>query len=342
MPPLVLTRRPRNIVYHQTHHTPDGKLVPLLPMLTQPKIHITHIIVAAVHLHDSKTQHVVHLNDHPPQDARFDGLWDQIRTLQDAGITILAMLGGAAKGSFKRLDTDEETFRMYYGHLRDFIRRYGFDGIDLDIEEPMSLAGVIRLIDQFKEDFGDTFIITMAPVAAALWSGQVIETYAEFSYEALEVMRGGKIAWYNTQFYCGWGDMKSPLHYEAVLARGFPISKIVVGLMTNPGNGAGHVPIDVVRAVISWLQQKYSDFGGIMGWEYFNALPGGIDRPWEWVNAMGGLLHSGPPSPAPPFPPQIPLGTKPSTSEVKSTVVNFDESSAEAPLPYIFDYYDSD
>ena len=251
------------------------------------------------------------------------------------------MLGGAAKGSFKRLDTDEEVFRIYYRHLRNFIRRYGFDGIDLDIEEPMSLAGVIRLIDQLKEDFGDTFIITLAPVAAALWSGQLIENYAEFSYEALEVMRGAKIAWYNTQFYCGWGDMNTPLHYEAILARGFPISKIVVGLMTNPGNGAGYVPIDNVAVVLPLLRRKYPDFGGIMGWEYFNALPGGPDSPWEWVTTTGNLLSDGPSS-LPPIasiiPPQIPLWSRPQIPAMNATSAGLDESTLEAPLPFSFEY----
>ena len=27
-----------------------------------------------------------------------------------------------------------------------------------------------------------------------------------------------------------------------------------------------------------------------MGWEYFNSLPGGKERPWEWAGMMGGIL----------------------------------------------------
>jgi hypothetical protein len=28
-----------------------------------------------------------------------------------------------------------------------------------------------------------------------------------------------------------------------------------------------------------------------MGWEYFNGLPGGEGRPWEWAQAMSALLR---------------------------------------------------
>src|SRR5689334_16069715 len=115
----------------------------------------------------------------------------------------MGMLGGAAKGSFTRLDLDATTFEAYYTPLRDLIRKRGLDGLDLDVEEPMTLAGIVRLIDRLKEDFGAGFIITLAPVAAALMSERPEHNLSGFSYEYLEVMRGKQIAWYNTQFYCG-------------------------------------------------------------------------------------------------------------------------------------------
>jgi len=37
-----------------------------------------------------------------------------------------------------------------------------------------------------------------------------------------------------------------------------------------------------------------------MGWEHFNALPGGTERPWEWAAHMSRVLHAPlPPMPAP-------------------------------------------
>jgi alkaline phosphatase D len=75
------------------------------------------------------------------------------------------MLGGASAGSFAHLDGLE--FEAYYSPLKDMIAAHSLDGLDLDVEE-MSLNGVIQLIDRLKNDFGNDFLITLAPVAAAL------------------------------------------------------------------------------------------------------------------------------------------------------------------------------
>lgn len=79
----------------------------------------------------------------------------------------------AAKGSFERLDgPDADVFEAYYVPLRDVLRRHKLDGIDLDVEEYMSVTGVVRLIDRLRVDFGPKFVITMAPVATALLPSQ--------------------------------------------------------------------------------------------------------------------------------------------------------------------------
>jgi len=250
------------------------------------------------------------------------------------------MLGGAAKGSFSRLDLDEDTFEQYYTPLRDLIRARGLDGLDLDVEETMTLAGVIRLIDRLKSDFGPGFIVTLAPVAAALQSDNPNHNLSGFSYEALEVMRGRDVAWYNTQFYCGWGDMNRTDGYDFMMARGWPAQKIVVGMVTNPGNGSGWVPFEILQEVLNTLKGRYPGFGGVMGWEYFNSLPGDREAPWRWAEFMTKNLRMGIPS-AVPQPEQVPtvqhaLAEKRSASPEKNVDA---ESMGEAPLPAHFEYY---
>jgi hypothetical protein len=97
-----------------------------------------------------------------------------------------------------------------------------------------------------------------------------------FSYPELECSVYGKeIAWYNTQFYCGWGDAGTTQWYDAIVAAGWPPNKVVMGVVTNPGNGAGHIPIGKLRDNCARLREKYKNigagFGGVMGWEYFNS-----------------------------------------------------------------------
>lgn len=190
---------PRIITYYQTHHTPDGKPISALPLLTQPGIRLTHLILAAIHINGDPNG--ITLNDHAPSHPRFHTLWAELRVLQASGVRVLGMLGGAAKGTFSpdRLGSDDDAvFERYYAPLRDLVRARGLDGMDLDVEEEMSLGAAIRLVDRLRADFGPDFVITFAPVAAALLDTR--NHLSGFDYEALEVMRGREIAWYNCQF----------------------------------------------------------------------------------------------------------------------------------------------
>jgi chitinase len=238
------------------------------------------------------------------------------------------MLGGAAKGSYARLDQDQTTFERYYAPLYDLIRERGLNGLDLDVEEPMSLAGIIRLVDRLRADFGPDFIITFAPVAAALLDAR--RNLSGFDYEALEVMRGNQIAWYNAQFYCGWGDASNPIMYEMCMSRGWAPEKVVVGLVTTPENGAGYVPFDILRPNFKLLQRQFPKFGGVMGWEYFNGRPGGKERPWEWAQEMTKILRA-PETEARPAAQETPL--------VVEIDPDDDENGVPPPPPESFEYY---
>lgn len=153
----------------------------------------------------------------------------------------------------------------------------------------MTLPGVIRLIDRLRHDFGSSFLITLAPVATALLPNQ--PHLSGFSYHLLEQMRGPQISWYNTQFYCGWGDATTTFWYDAIVSVGWRPQKVVVGLVTNPGNGAGYVEQGVVQDVLRMLRAKYPSFGGVMGWEYFNSLPGEHGEPWRWAEGMSRAIR---------------------------------------------------
>lgn len=290
MPPLSssVTPLPRLITYYQTHHDPAGKPISVLPLLTQSGISMTHVILAAIHINEDPN--AITLNDNSPNDPRFQTLWAELRILQASGVRVLGMLGGAAKGSFQRLDGNHDMFERYYMPVRNLIRARGLDGLDLDVEEEMSLGGVIRLIDRLRADFGKEFLITLAPVAAAMLD--MTKNLSGFDYEALEVMRGKEIAWYNTQFYCGWGDFSNPNMYDMMIHKGWSPHKIVVGLVTNPANGPGFVPWYALTEVIRILRIRYPNFGGVMGWEYFNSLPGAHERPWEWGKELTSMLRA--------------------------------------------------
>ncbi|KAI0865103.1 alkaline phosphatase [Xylaria cubensis] len=277
---------PRLVLYYQTTHNPDGTPISVLPLLTKPGIRVTHIIVAAIHINEDPD--ALTLNDHPPSDPRYVTTWAELRIAQASGIRVMGMLGGAAKGSYARLDRDQATFERYYVPLHELIGERGLDGLDLDVEEHMSIAGIIRLIDRLRADFGSGFLITLAPVATALVDER--RNLSGFDYQALEVARGNQIAWYNAQFYNGWGDASNPVLYEMCVACGWKPEKIVVGLVTTPENGFGYVHFGPLRHTVQLLRRQFPTFGGVMGWEYFNGQPGGRERPWEWAREMTTIV----------------------------------------------------
>ena len=211
--------------------------------------------------------------------------------LQSNDVKVLGMLGGAHQGSYTALDGEKADFEAYYKLLHDMIVWTGLDGLDLDVEEAMGLPSVIRLIDRLKTDFGPDFLITLAPIATAMRSQQNL---SGFDYEALEKAFADKIAWYNTQFYCGWGDMASTEDYERIIMRGWPASKVVVGLVTNPRNCRGWVADEPLRKSLMALKEKYPDFGGVMGREYCNSMmeEDGEGKPWCWAKWMSKILRN--------------------------------------------------
>lgn len=286
MPPALPAPSPhqaRVVCYHQTHYGPNGDYVSILPLVSEAsdRIGITHVAIGALHLNERPGD--ITLNNDAPRAPKHAPLWAEARVMQDVGVKVLGMLGGAAVGTFRRLDGDAAVFEAYYAPLRDELRALGLDGLDLDVEEDMSLAGVVRLIDRLKADFGNAFLVTLAPVAPALLAGRHL---SGFDYEALERERGASIAWYHVQFYNYWGTLRDTADYDAIVHRGWPPEKVVVGVLTNPANGNGWVPLDELTATLAALTHTYPRFGGVVGWEYFNSMPGGSERPWEWAELM--------------------------------------------------------
>lgn len=273
----------RVVVYYQTQYDNGTYVSPL--GLTDHDTGATDLLIGAFHLNDDGS---VHLNDDPPGDPKFSQMWTDVAAMQAKGVHALGMVGGAAQGSFQHLDTD---FATYYPLLKNVVSTYHLDGLDLDVEESMSLGGVERLIDQLHTDFGSGFLVTLAPVATALNGGGNL---SGFSYDQLYRDRSSSIAWFNAQFYCGWGSLSSTSGYDAIINHGVvPADKVVAGTLTNPANcGSGYVDPGTLASTLGALSSAYPTFGGVAGWEYFNSLPGGTSAPWQWAAsvsaAMGG------------------------------------------------------
>jgi hypothetical protein len=274
----------RVIYYYQT-------LTDLSPIInnlnpTTGKPYTTDIMLASFHLGQQSDGTLIHLNDYPPDNPIFNTPWQQLGQLQSMGVKLHMMVGGAAAGSYQALFGHWKTF---YPVLKQTLQKYHFDGIDLDIEETVTLSNVERLINQLSSDFGSNFEITLAPVASDLTGGGGL---SGFSYKDLyQSPQGSKIAWFNTQFYSGFGSLASPSDYESAINNGFPPDKVIAGMLGNPNDGGGYVDVNQVAATVKQLTSTYPNFGGVFSWEYFDSLPGGTAHPDQWSQLMTQAMN---------------------------------------------------
>ena len=120
-----------------------------------------------------------------------------------------------------------------------------------------------------------------------------------FDYFRLEQLRSQSIDWYNVQFYNGWGSLDEippqlrvqrsgasarwrggdtvlgwSYYDEIIQGQGWQPERVVLGLLTNPRHGgSGYVGWDVIARRLGALVERYPQFGGVMGWEYWDAVP---------------------------------------------------------------------
>ncbi|MGW2161217.1 hypothetical protein [Nonomuraea sp. NPDC001699] len=257
---------PRLVMYYRTH-CDCGLYVSPLPLIER-RTGLTHLVVATVRTGEDG---VVRLNGASPDAPDLAQMWDDVQVAQVYGVRALAMIDDLA-----RLDDDFETC---YPPLRRLLARRRLDGADLHLTEPVSPSGLARLLDRLRADFGPAFLLTLTPSAGV-------------DHDQVFRERGADLAWLNLPMYGGPRSLADPCDYDAVLAEGqVPAGKLVAGAVTSPDNaGGGYVEVDRLAATVAELLYRHPGMGGVSGWEYYNALPGGTDAPWQWAERIGAAL----------------------------------------------------
>nr|POE59259.1 hypothetical protein CFP56_24528 [Quercus suber] len=284
------------VQYVQTFHDTSGNPLSLLPLLNDGT-RVTHVNLAALHVNSDGT---IHLNDASPDDSSFDQVFSDVATLQNSGIKVLFMIGGAAAGSYPTLcgtavpATIQENF---YGPLLDIIKRHNINGVDLDIEEQVDISCPLVLLQRFRADMGDDFVLSMAPVASELeagGSGLSGVDYVSLDSQAVDGNGNKLVNYYNAQFYNGWGDFSTPDNYNSIISSGsWDPSRINAGVLDNSNDGgSGFVGLSTLTSVITQLTSG-GGLGGVAGWEYWDAgANDNTDQP-GWVKSVGNALFDG-------------------------------------------------
>ena len=236
------------------------------------------IIVSSIHFgKDKNNKKNIYLNDNIPYDPIFNELWLETEKITAQGCTTMLMIGGAGL-AYGELFSDFDT---YYPLLKRLIvEKSWIRGVDLDIEESVSIENTKKLINQLVNDFGKEFIITMAPVSSSL-----IEdggSMAGFNYKELyNSSEGNYIHWFNTQCYYSF----SYETYDSIIKNNYPPEKIVMGMESGQFNKSN---FNLALEEIKKINDKYPSISGVYDWEYLNAPPDSND-PSQWAKLMKNI-----------------------------------------------------
>ncbi|GAA4937520.1 glycosyl hydrolase family 18 protein [Actinoplanes utahensis] len=208
------------------------------------------------------------------------------------GATVLMSIGGAAAG----IDLSSSAVAdRFVATIVPILKRYDFDGIDIDIETGLSGSGsigtlstsqanLIRIIDGVLAAMPAGFGLTMAPETAYVTGGSV--TYGSIWGSYLPIIKkyldDGRLWWLNMQYYNGSMYGCSGDSYAAGTIQGFtaqtrcladgltiqgttiriPYDKQVPGLPAQPGAGGGYL----TPALVAQAYQSVPGIKGLMTW----------------------------------------------------------------------------
>ena len=179
------------------------------------------------------------------------------------------------EGAYQNLFSD---FENNYKELKELLEeKTWIQGIDLDIEESTKMEDIQKLMDRLIDDFGNDFIITMAPVASTLITDG--GSMAGFNYKKLYQSKQGKyISWFNTQCYYSFSEDT----YHSIIKNGYPQEKVVMGM--ESGQFDEKTFKNALNAVQNIIKE-YPNMAGVFDWEYLNAPPSKED-PSLWCHLL--------------------------------------------------------
>lgn len=253
-----------------------------LDKILNKKIDTDVIIISSIHFNKDKSNIIdIYLNDNKPDDKIFNQLWTDTKSANDKGITIMLMMGGAGLAYKEFFSNINQTYPKLVNLIKS---KPWIKGIDLDIEEYVDINNVKILINKLVNDFGDEFIITMAPIANSLITND--PGMGSFCYNELFKSDVGKyIHWFNVQCYNGTFNKNT---IDLIIKNNYPVNKLVMGMMSGDFNSN---TFNNALTEVKNILNEHSNFGGVFDWEYFNAPPD-VNDPSEWARLFKALTNT--------------------------------------------------
>jgi len=239
----------------------------------------------------------------------------QIGVLNAQGRPVLLSLGGA--DAHVELVAGQEEALAY--EIIRLVETYGFDGIDIDLEQNAILSGdnltvlpaALKMVKDLYRGEGKNFLITMAPEFPYLRSGGSYEKYAQALDGYYDIIapqlynQGGDGLWVdeiNTWLTQNNDALKEDFLYYMTDSfihgtRGFmqiPANKLAMGLPSNNDAARTGYAIDpnAVLNALQRLEEAGNPIRGLMTWSInwdIGKNSEGVSYDWEFVRRYGQI-----------------------------------------------------
>jgi len=232
-----------------------------------------------------------------------------IADLQSRGKHVIISVGGANGLIVINSATAADTFAT---SLSAIIREYGFEGVDIDLEGS-AVSGteyIARGLKKVHDEFGDDFIITMAPETYYMHNAEgLMGSYFRLAMEIKDILTICYPQFYNAGSDLGYNDFFARYPSQSFITslatmyieNGLRPDQMAIGVpaLQNSGAGSGYISINDFIAVINSLvfkqeldgftpPREYKTLRGVMTW----SINWDGTQNYVWGRAMAELMSS--------------------------------------------------
>jgi len=223
-------------------------------------------------------------------------LASDVKALQARGTKVVLSVGGQ-NGAVSV--GDSAAARNFADSVYDVMQRYGFDGVDIDLENGLTPAAMSQALHSLREKAGPDLIITMAP--ETLFMQSTSSTYLDLALRVKDILTVVHTQYYNSGSMAGCdGKVYAQGSVDFItsqaciaLQAGLRADQVAIGLpASQSAAGSGYVSPDVVSKALTCLARG-KDCGSFTPPRTWPRLRGAMTWSINW-DVAAGEQFSGP------------------------------------------------
>ena len=233
---------------------------------------------------------------------------DDISYLKSKGQHVIISVGGA-NGRIN-INSDEAADK-FASSLSKIIKKFGFEGVDIDLEGAAvsGTAYIARGLRKAHDEFGDDFIITMAPETYYMHkANDLTGAYYRLAMEIKDILTICYPQFYNAGGDIGYNNFNARYPSQSFITslatmyieNGLRPDQLAIGVPAlSSGAGSGYISIDNLKAVVNSLVYKkpldgftppreYKTLRGVMTW----SINWDGTQNYVWAKSMSELMDN--------------------------------------------------